>query len=458
MSSNRQEALDYFAADQEYGDQFISFPEQDTSEKLSDEQIDILLRDENRLDEMGVSFETNLEGETRLESSNTVGAARIGSGRDWVGVQIVPKVGNAAFLRMVEFASLGFSAGDSAIETDVEDAPTVDVVVNYFAKQVREFLREHRHRAYEYKTSRDEGQIKGRIMVDEYVRQSLPKCKPHVVPHKYVDFTVDNFENRVIAYAVHLAIQLAKASSSAMSDETLDILQECRRQLAGVSIRRITPGELRRFRFTRENEAFKPIFQLCELIISNSSVTLGKRQRVPFFSFDLEMPYVFERYVAALFTRMYGDAFTGRKSSLTYPVSPYGNEIELDGLYSDSEHSMVVESKYKVIEEGDTADADRGTDPITVLSGSKLSRADLYQTVSYTSHKDIQADVAVLVYPAWGESDEPVEVYDDISSFGWFSGSSSGTPVYPVTINLGKPPERVAENLKDELGTRIDAS
>lgn len=449
MSSNRQEAIDAFAADQEYGDRFISFPEQSESDPLKREQIDILLQNENRLDDLNVSFETDMEGETWLESGNTVGAARIGSGRDWVGVQITPKVDNADFLRMVEFTSVGMESGESEIETDVEDAPTVDLVVNYFAQRVNKFLQGQNHRAYEYKKSVDEGQIKGKVLMEDYVRQSLSKSKPHVVPHQYVDFTADNFENQVIAYSTHLAIQLAKASESKLSDESLETLQECRRRLAGVSIRRIAPTELRRFRFSRVNEEFKPIFRLCELIISNSSVTLGRRQRVPFFSFDLEMPNLFERYVATLFDHVYGPLFTSEKASLKFPISTGGKKIELDGLY-DGDLSIVVESKYKIVEKGKEPET-KGEEPLVELNGNELSRNDLYQTVAYNSHRDVRADAAVIVYPSWEDSDEYAEVYDDITSFGWFPGSSSGTSIYPVTINLSKPPAELANRLKEEL-------
>jgi 5-methylcytosine-specific restriction endonuclease McrBC regulatory subunit McrC len=453
MSSTEQQVLEEIAVQQEYGDKFISFPEQDESEVLEEEQVRILQKDEDRLDEMGISLTADLEGDIRLKSANTVGAARIGSGREWVGVQVVPKVGNAAFLRMIEYSSIGFASGESEIQADVEDAPTVDLVVNYFAESVREFLRNTTHRSYEYSESRRQGRIKGRIMVDDYVRNSLAKCKPQEVPHRYVDFTADNFENQVIAYSVHLAIQLSKASSTSLSEDTLDTLRECRRELAGVSVKRVTPGELRRFRFTRENDEFERIFRLCELIISNSNVTLGKRQRVPFFSFDLDMANVFERYISAIFTGIYGDRFTSEKSSLTFPISRYGKEIELDGLYEDREKSVVVESKYKVVEEEEEQeDADQ---PITVLSGSKVRRDDLYQTVAYTSHRDIQADSALLVYPAWEDSSEAVEVYDKVSSFGWDEASDSGTPIYPVTINLSEPPERVVDKLGEKLEEHI---
>ncbi len=451
MSSPEQQVLEEITLQQEYGDKFISFPEQDNSEVLEDEQVRILQQGEDRLDEMGVTLTADLEGDIRLESANTVGAARIGSGREWVGVQIVPKVGNAAFLRMIEYSSIGFSSGESEIRADTEDAPTVDLVVNYFAEAVRDFLRNRTHRAYEYSESRDEGRIKGRILVDDYVRESLPKCKPHVVPHKYVDFTADNFENQVIAYSVHLAIQLSKASSTHLSNKTLDTLQECRRELAGVSVKRITPGELRRFRFTRDNEDFERIFRLCELIISNSNVTLGKRQRVPFFSFDLNMANVFERYVAAIFNGIYGDRFTAKKSSLTYPVSSYGKEIELDGLYKDSEKSVVVESKYKVVEEEEDQEDNIDEDPITVLSGSKVRRNDLYQTVAYTSHQGIQADSALLVYPAWEDRGDVAKVYNEVSSFGWKKASENGIPIYPVTISLSEPADRVTEKLGEKL-------
>jgi 5-methylcytosine-specific restriction endonuclease McrBC regulatory subunit McrC len=449
MGSNEQQLLEEIAARQEYGDEFVSFPEQSTSAVLGDEQLRILQQGEDRLDEMGVSLTTDLDGDVRLESTNTVGAARIGAGREWVGVQVVPKVGNAAFLRMIEYSSLGISAGDAEIEADTGDAPPVDLVVSYFADAVREFLRDRTHRSYEYSESRDEGRIKGRILVDEYVRESLAKCKPHVVPHKYVDFTADTFENQVVAYAVHLAIQLSKASPTSLSDETLKTLQECRRGLAGVSVTRITPGELRRFSFTRGNEDFERIFRLCELIISNSNVTLGIRQRVPFFTFDLNMATVFERYVAAIFAGVYGDGFTDDKSSLTYPVGNYGKEIELDGLYEDGKKSVVVESKYKLVEETRDDEFDEGT--ITVLSGSKLRRSDLYQTVAYTSHQAIQADSAVLVYPAWNDSSDAVTVYDEVSSFGWSEAAAHGTDIYPVTIDLSAPAERVVEGLADEL-------
>lgn len=448
--SAEREVIEEVDVSQKYGERFISLPEQSQSKRLSDRQIGLLQEDEEKLSRLGLSFSVNVQGDVRLKSSNTVGAARVGSDRDWISLQVVPKVGNAAFLRMLEYASAGVSSSGTEVRADVEDAPTLDIVVYYFATSIREFLRDKRHRSYEYKESSGEGKIKGRILLGDYIRDSVAKVKPQVVPNRYVDFTVDNFANQVIAYSVHVAVQLAKTSTTQLSEQALSVLQECKRSLTGVTVRRVTTDEVRRFKLTRRGQKLARVLGLCELIIDNSSITLGKRQRVPFFSFNVDMSYIFENYVKALFARQFGGQFTGQQDRLSYPIGGFGKEIRLDGLYDDGRVAIVVEAKYKVVEGMEEREDEEGA-PITVLKGSKLERQDLYQTIAYIGHQEVRADAGLLLYPAWEESEKAVEVYSEVAAFGWNGEGEEGTPIHPITISLSGNPDAVSAELRGEV-------
>jgi len=69
-------------------------------------------------------------------------------------------------------------------------------------------------------------------------------------------------------------------------------------------------------------------------------------------------------------------------------------------------------------------------------SSDQVSNADIYQVIAYTTHKDICASSAALVYPV--SSEQQISELPYYAGLGFFNNEQSGIPVYILTIRVDR--------------------
>lgn len=453
MQKEAEDALDLIAEMQSYGESLIRMSEYTSSAPLSESQKEVLLNGD--LDFLGLTLVPQLSEPPYLQASHVVGSARFAHDKKTVIVHVEPKIGNANFLRMLDHTSGLGRSSPRLTEVSVSQMSPVGLFLEFFAGQVQAFIQHSKYRSYSFATSITPNVVKGRPIVRDYFTKSLPHAMPHVLPCRYLDFSADVLENQIIVLAIHTAIQLTALlpPTAPLRVSLVRELRACLRLLPGVSIRRITVAEIRRIRYNRLNQHFKPIHHLCEVILRNCSISLKPGEKLPFVSFAINMPELFEAYTAAIFSLAFGRDFIGKKSQLRFMLDVIDKPIILDGLLRHLGRNVVVECKYKDIGQQDGTHFGEND---YVLLGGRIRSADLYQATAYSSHIHIRASASVLVYPTW-ENNVPVTISGPIEAFGWRQHAEYGIPIYLLGLNLASSFENVVQMLRNLISNIVSS-
>jgi 5-methylcytosine-specific restriction endonuclease McrBC regulatory subunit McrC len=428
---------------QTYGDTVIHLQETASTIPLTDLQLEILRSQGDRLKFLGLSLQASPNGFLLLTASNTVGSVRFVHQKKAVTVHVQPKIGQINFLRMLDYV-YGVEKTSSQ-STDVAFAQTEasGIFLEFFARTVSKFLHHMTYRNYSYIETAYPNLVKGRPMIKEYFGKFVPQASSHILPCRYINYSADVVENQIVLLTVHRAINLVSfLPPSEKRNNLMKELQNSIRMMAGVSIKRRTAEDIQHIHYFRINRHFQNIHRLCKVILDGSSVTSQAGEKLPFIAFAVNMPILFQSYIARIFKEAFDNHFIDGKSKLTYPLESYEKQIVLDGLLEYRHHKIVIECKYKDIsnERGDF-----------VIEGGKIRGADLYQVVAYTSHEQIQADASILVYPVWTPGQASITLANPIRNFGWHKETNTDIPIYILGINLSAPFSSIVRNLKKQI-------
>ena len=202
----------------------------------------------------------------------------------------------------------------------------------------------------------------------------------------------------------------------------------------------MTVRELAAIRYSRANAHFRGIHKLCGVLLQNETVVMEAGEHIPFTAFSLHMPTLFQDYVSALMNVALGQRFEGRQSELGYSTTFGKRGIILDGLIDSGDFRIVVEAKYRSLD-----DADGKTALATV------PEEHVYQTIAYATHEQVRAAKGIIVYPIWDRSGPSVRVSDEIRDFGWGPRGRAGVGLRLVGVDLGAPFQEVATECTDAL-------
>lgn len=374
---------------------------------------------------------------TNLLAGNQIGTIRLVEGKSYLDVIVEPKVGNASFLRIIEFCLGSVELREEALAYESKGAAPAFLTI-FIVRQIESFLAAKRYRNYSLKIDTDCRTPKGHLDIPRYAYRQLPNAHPDVLPCEYFDFSDNVFENQVIASTLLVAGRLAASFAPEVRREVGGRIARARRLLPGVEARRIGLAELNRLKYHRRNASFKPIHDLCRILLFNSSVSLSPGRLLSFMSFTLNMSDVFEQYVRRIFQKVYGTALVPAKSSLRRRLYGTDSVIALDGLVKRVP-PCVVECKYKLVENPNSLDFDEG----------ELANGDIYQCVAYANHCDIQAAETLLCYPSNIPDTPPVQFVGEIRSFVGSAGKI--IPITIVLVNLGSPPHLVVKSMSAAL-------
>ena len=201
-------ALALTAEQQDYGGTFIRLSEYSSTKPLNEFQQDVLLAQGDKLSFLALTLVPQLHGAPYLKASHIVGSARFVHDKRAITVQVEPKIGNANFLRMLDYTIGLVRMGEWPTELSLAQASPVGLFLDFFVEQVLAFLHRPTYRSYSFAVSAEPGIVKGRPLVRDYSTRSLPKAMPYVLPCRFLELSPDVLENQIIAYAVHVATQM----------------------------------------------------------------------------------------------------------------------------------------------------------------------------------------------------------------------------------------------------------
>ena len=394
---------------------------------ISDRHYPILQEQEERLRILGLRLSVNLNGERFLHASDRVGTFRlVSSNNRWVVVVVEPKIDSADVFRMIDRTSGELPEINGPVSEIASGETTTSVVfLNYFSRQVLQFVGQSNYRTYRFEERNSPSGARGRPLVAEYILKNLPRGRMQFMPSRYLELSSDVLENQVLAYSVGVARRLISVLELTSNPGLLHNLRACQEALAGVTPRRVTVRELATIRYSRSNIHFRAIHKLCSVLLQNKTIVMEPGEHIPFTAFSLHMPTLFQEYISALMTSALGQIFEGRQHHLTYSTGFGGRPIELDGLIDTGDFRIVVEAKYRSLDNADNE----------VALGSVPER-HVYQTLAYATHQQVRASKGIIVYPTWDSNGPSVRISDEIRDFGWALSSTTNVGLRLLGVDL----------------------
>lgn len=234
---------------------------------------------------------------------------------------------------------------DEPIEVDARDFQIEPLLIVYFLNLMQRIVRKGLRHDYVLREERLDGKIKGKVLMNDYIRKGIAKGRKDQVECRYQEYAVDCLDNRVLKTALLLCRDIINRNRIGLShqiDELDNMYQNAivafGQVQAGVSMQ-----DLHRIHVHPMYKDYRAIMPLAKMIIRKQGYCVGeeydeetnRKQKFP--PFIINMPILFERYVYSLLVERYGDHNIG------YQVATQGNIMDFMKL---DEH-MILDTKYK---------------------------------------------------------------------------------------------------------------
>jgi len=305
-----------------------------------------------------------------LRSRGWIGSIPIG---DDLLIRVKPKVPIANLFRMLEVAYnlRSFRLFDGEVQVETLD-DIYERIVSILARRVLDRARHGLYRSY-VSESDELPFVRGAIdLVNAAlnVKRGVPS-----VPCRYEEHTADVDENRLLHWTL-----CAVRRQTLRRQQVRNELDRARRALAGtIALRKFSPADCVARFYHRLNSDYAPMHGLCRFILEQTGPTIQSGDRT-FLPFELEMPKLFEAFVAE-WLRTSGPAdLTVRPQHRAQLDANFQVQIKVDILLCDKLSGSpiaVLDTKYKLAE--------------------RPSDDDIYQIAFYA--RELQAKRAILVYP-----------------------------------------------------------
>ena len=240
-----------------------------------------------------------------------------------------------------------------------------------------------------------------------YVRGAL-RGKPHVLPCHWEEFTVDNWDNRILWAAARRLQRVAAALDPQAAASVWEPFQRLLPWFSAVEEVPITSADLRRSRLERTSRYYRQALAWARLLLRGSDLPSANGQVPPLV---LDANVAFERFAevvaqAALPDATWQAVFQDSRSFLS------GQQFQThvpDIVLSRSRKPYAVgDAKYKdVLEKAMTARLESGAEVLRVCIGP----ADWNQLYVYM--RITGASCGFFVVPFWKMDGEPFEWLDN---------------------------------------------
>ena len=155
----------------------------------------------------------------------------------------------------------------------------------------RDFRSYYRHEEGELRS-----RIRGRLGYPEYARLAL-RGKPHVLPCRWDEFTVDNWDNRILWAAACRLKQVAGAFDSQAAKLVWTPFEKLLSWFSSVADVLITPEDFRRSQLGRTSRYYRNALAWARSLLQGSDLPALRGQVPPLL---LSTHQAFEKYVEAV--------------------------------------------------------------------------------------------------------------------------------------------------------------
>lgn len=316
-----------------------------------------------------IAISRTLSGDRyRLNPRQFVGIVTLPSGRR---LESVPKVPIRTLFTMLAVAfDLDAPFRDEVTQLERHD-DLFEFIVAHFANLVEERIHLGLYRDYQ-ETEQNLGVIRGRITIAEDVRQNF--VLRHRTVCRYAEFTWDVPENQIIRQVVYAL------SRSPLRSPLRLRLQQLDGMLGDIRPTAWSPSVFDQFVYHRLNDDYRPIHQLCRLLLEGASLS-EHQGMIDFRTFMIDMNRLFEAFVTQLLRERAPAGISVSPQARVHLGHDRKVPMAIDLLVRDRGRPVLVaDCKYK-----------RRTE-------SAAHGHDVYQVLAYCTDTNVQR--GMLIYPA----------------------------------------------------------
>jgi 5-methylcytosine-specific restriction enzyme subunit McrC len=260
-------------------------------------------------------------------------------------INIEPKMHPVSFINMVKYA-LDLPEVSNEIFGLSEKCNHYDLVVLFLLGAVERLLHRGVYSSYaDYEENLKT--VRGKIFFKEHLSRNYGRGDK--VYCSFSELTVDILENRIIKYTLFHLMRGGEFISNQVSLR----VAECYRRFDQVELVHLSQtGSLSLVNYTPLNEHYRPIVELCELILRDSSVNENIGPKAS-HSFLIDMDKLFEKFVGKLLSKRLC-TFNVQLQAPRYPEVDEDKKdlkIIIDILLKENgSETFVLDTKYKEFE------------------------------------------------------------------------------------------------------------
>lgn len=281
-------------------------------------------------------------------------------------------------------------------------------LARHYAELLQELCRRDFRSYYRPEEGELRGQVRGRLQLARYARLAF-RGKPHVLPCHWDEFTVDNWDNRILWTAACRLKQVARAFDAFDSEVAALVWKPFEGLLSWFSAVAEVPiraDVFRKSRLGRTSRYYRRALAWARLLLQGSDLPVGGGQTPPLI-LDTQRP--FEKFAELIARASLPDGWQHTfQDSFTFLTGHQTQKHKPDIVLSDNKGAVVAvgDAKYKEVLEG-TSDIELKT---SQDAQARIQAGDWNQLYVYMRMK--KAACGFFVVPFWNASAE---------SIGWFS-------------------------------------
>lgn len=320
-------------------------------------------------------------------------------------------------------------------------------LARHYASLLKELCRRDFRSYYRAEEDKLRGHIRGRLHLSGYARLAV-QGKQHILPCRWDEFTVDNWDNRILWAAARRLKDVAATLDPRAAQLVWDPFQHLLSWFSPVAEVPITASDFHRSRLGRTSRYYRRALVWARLLLQGSDLPTAGGQVPPLV---LDAPAAFERFAEVVAGAALPDAFWHphfqQECSFPFLTGQQSQSRKPDILLSGPEGLCAVgDAKYKDVLER-AANKPLGTAKEVLEVG--IQPADWNQLYVYMRMKG--ASFGFFVVPFWNAVGDPFEWLDD---FQFAKNPCDGTVrVAVLALNLLKP----LKTVKQAAATRLCA-
>lgn len=369
-----------------------------------------------------------------VSAAQHVGVARLRIGARDVPLSIRPKLPVDVFF-LADYAFGGETDRnvlvDRRLQADLAAIRTdpAACLIAWLLADVERFARRHLRRTYLLRREVLEGELRERVLLDDYVSGHLAQGLPQEVPCEFPDLSVDTPPNRAIRATVRYA--LSQVPLLELEAARIVLRKRARRTLglfAAVTDERLRSRTFEDVRRHGHPRHYTPILDRCEAFAAGMHLEreIGDTTRQAFL---WDMNVLFQEALRGILE--VGGSWTLDTTRPRATIrSPTGNrlsssKVDPDYVLRSAWGTLLLDAKYK-----DTGLGDDVQEIAVPGAGQvRVSRADIYQAVAYREHDAYPRATCGLVFPVALQPGQPLPNPRIVTGFG--------DPVHLLFVDVG---------------------